>query len=104
MANTIIIYTLLTSLFMILIGCFVMLVKNDITFRNHNIITDAIFKYKMYCIDNFITPEVDWSDMKDYNKTFWCLLDWGYTKILPADKFEIIKPFIGKEDESCQDR
>lgn len=38
--------------------------------------------------------DVDYDDMENYVVTLWRLWDWGYTRILPKDKFEIIKPYI----------
>ena len=87
------------------VGCIAMLVKNDVTYRNHAIITDAIFKYRMDAIDKAVKNgtildgvkyEVGYDDMLDYNSTLMRIFDWGYENILPNDKFEIIKPYIHK--------
>ena len=40
------------------------------------------------------TKEVDYRDEESYERTLYRLYDWGYTRILPADKMELIKPFI----------
>lgn len=83
----------------------VMMVKNTVTYRNHNIIADAIFAYRMDAIDKAckngtimygVKYEVNYDDMRDYNETVMRIFDWGYKHILPEDKFEIIKPFIRK--------
>ena len=37
---------------------------------------------------------VSYDDMESDNKTLLRLWDWGYTRILPPEKFELIKPFI----------
>lgn len=80
----------------LLIFTCVFLAKNNNTFENLTIIINAIGAYRLDCIDHYINPEVDYRDMKDYDTVFWCLWDWGYTNILPADKFEVIAPYIKK--------
>ena len=68
--------------------------KNDITYENRCKIIDAILYYKIKCIDSEEEALVDNSDMESYDKTLYRLWDWGYTRILPEEKYEIIKPFI----------
>lgn len=89
----IIFFTILLSLFMILL-----LIKNLVTLRNHNIIDEAIFNYRVNSIrkGEFVNYSVDYIDSEDYEKTFFRFWDWGYTRILPKEKYEIIKPFIKK--------
>ena len=75
----------------------VFLLKNFITLRNQRKILYAIRNYRIECIKNHQydgLDYVDYEDMEHYMKTFWRLLDWGYTRLLPKDKFEIIKPYI----------
>ena len=85
------------------IACVFVVLKSEATYRAHNTICHAIYKYQMNRLENTnligtpIFDEVDYTDMESYEKTFNRLYDWGYTRILPKDKFEIIKPFIGKE-------
>ena len=57
-------------------------------------ISNTIYMYWTDCIRKWIEPSVDYDDKEDYDKTFWRLWDWGHTRILPKDKFEIIKPYI----------
>lgn len=88
--------------------CVILLIKNGITYRNHTIIADAIFDYRMDCVDKAakngtiveegVKYEVGYADMRDYNETVMRIFDWGYKNILPEDKFEIIKPFIHKRN------
>lgn len=68
--------------------------KNKITYENILKINDAIYRYQIRCIGKGISPIVDYSDREDYDQTLWRLWDWGYTRILPKDKFEIIKPYM----------
>ena len=86
-----------------LIFAVIMIVKNAFTCRNHHTICDAIFGYRMdvcehhdYSTGDTPPYEVSWDDMEHYDKTLFRLWDWGYTRILPADKFEIVKPYIKK--------
>lgn len=75
-----------------------MFVKNNITYHHRIKIIVAIFNYRLECTytrTNKIVL-VDYSDMEKYNKTLTRLWDYGYTRILPKEKFEIIKPFIDK--------
>ena len=73
------------------------MIRNINTFRCHNKIDTAIYEYKLVCIRNHnwgALHFVEYKDEEHYIKTFWRLWDWGYTRILPIDKFEIIKPYI----------
>lgn len=76
------------------ITCLFGLRKNDNTYKNRMIIINAVYEYIIFCHKNNIVPSVDYEDMESYDATdrrFW---DWGYTKILPEDKYELVKPFI----------
>lgn len=80
-----------------LLFCVIAIVKNMNTFYCHNEIGKAIYKYKIACIKGCNWDAlhlVEYIDMEDYDKTFLRFWDWGYTRILPQDKFEIIKPHI----------
>lgn len=76
--------------------CIGALFKNENTYRNRTIISDAIADYSMHKIDRcqWNSIEVDFDDMESYEATFVRWWDWGYTRILPPEKFEIIKPYI----------
>lgn len=81
----------------ILIMCVIFTIKNENTYRTHIIINEAIFARKMYCIRNADfehVNEVDYKHAESYGRTLLRFWDWGYKRILPPDKFEIIKPFI----------
>ena len=68
--------------------------KNIITYKNILKINEAIFVYQVDCINKGVHFVVDYDDIEDYHKVLYRLWDWGYTRILPKDKFEIIKPYI----------
>ena len=76
----------------------VILIKNEVTFRNRTIISQAIFLYEMDAIINNRVPALGfgYDDRESYEATLYRLWDWGYTRILPPDKFEIIKPYVEK--------
>lgn len=72
-------------------------VKNENTYKNHHKIGNAIFRYHMHLIyhgEPGARAEVGYEDMESYEATLFRLWDWGYMRILPPDKFELIKPFI----------
>lgn len=79
------------------------ILKNNATLKARKIIIKAIYKYQTDRLENEhlcgtpVIDEVDYCDMESYEKTLNRFYDWGYTRILPKDKFEIIKPFIEKE-------
>lgn len=89
---------IVTSICFTIIGvCVILMVKNSVTFSMHNKITDAIFRYKIWHIDHGDMEAhslVDFWDVESYEATLFRIWDWGYKRILPPEKFELIKPFI----------
>lgn len=85
---------------LLLLFCMVMIVKVDVTQAQQLRVARAIFLYKDNLIDTvrWGEEEVDFGDMEPFDKTLLRLWDWGYKRILPADKMEIIKPYL-KEGE-----
>lgn len=69
--------------------------RNDLTFKNRNIIIDAITRYRLSHILSSEMSEVCFEDMENYSTTLLRLTDFGYTNILPKDKYELVKPYIG---------
>lgn len=56
-----------------------------------------VIYYAMLCYydnEGIYAYEVSPSDMETYDSTLWRLWDWGYTRILPKEKFELVKPYI----------
>ena len=86
--------TALIICFILVAFLIVLAFKNANTLKNRLKIIDAINRYHTDCIRQWISPSVEYGDEEDYNTTLWRLWDWGYTRILPKDKFEIIKPYI----------
>lgn len=75
------------------------LLKNGVTFRHHERIIDAIYAYSMQLIEEgrWEDIQVEFNDMEPYDRTMLRLWDWGPTRILPPEKYEIIKPYIMEE-------
>ena len=93
MVNSIVVITSII-LCIVLIMCGFTLWKNNVTYKQHMRIMNAIFTYRKEKILNDEPPEVEFDDMEDYDKTLLRVWDFGYKRILPKDKFEIIKPYI----------
>lgn len=77
-----------------LLFMFFILVKNENTCRQRNKINKAIYHYHIFCAREKIAEDVDYVDKEHYNKTLFRLWDWGCTRILPKEKYEIIKMYI----------
>lgn len=86
------------------IGGFISIIKVEVTYRNQMIIAKAIYDYSIRLIkeghyDSSTFP-VKYEDMEDFEVTFKRFWDWGYTRILSPEKFELIKPYIKPYKES----
>lgn len=71
-----------------------MAIKANVTCKKRNEIDDAIHKYFVDCTYHNKEVLVDYDDTESFHKTLWRLYDWGHKRILPKDKYEIIKPYI----------
>ena len=97
----IIVYTTLMLLMLLLL-----LIKNLNTFRVHTKVSDAIFAYNLAVIDRFYSDyeirdrfdihkmTIEYDVMEDYSKTLLRFWDWGCTRIVPRDTYELIKPYL----------
>lgn len=77
-----------------LVACGYLIVKTTHTYNCRMKIMKAILAYQMNCSINGKEDRVSVSDMQSYGKTLFSIFNWGYTKILPKEKFELIKHFI----------
>ena len=68
-----------------------LLIKNNNTYNNRHIIIEAIYRY---CGEKNIDCKLFFMSMEDYDDTVYRFWDWGYTRILPPEKFELVKPYI----------
>lgn len=86
------------SVLFVLLGLFILaLIKNEVTYRDHIKITDAICRYQLKCIEMGWVRLVNFDDMESYDDTLTRWWDWGYTRILPPHLYAIIEPYIRKE-------
>lgn len=91
----------------IAIGVILEFIKNKVTLHWMTMILNAICRYQKDVIHNAFNKssevkiqfEVEFSDMRDYDDVYARWYDWGYKNILPKDKLEIIKPYMGKEQK-----
>lgn len=88
------IFVLIILLVMLAVGIF-LVTKNENTYQKQMIVSYAIYLYAIDMIHRGIfESEVDWDDIESYMATLFRLWDWGYTRLLPPEKYEIIKPYI----------
>lgn len=73
----------------------ILLVKNEVTFKNHEKIIDAI---DAFAEENeaYRTALLLMHSMEDYTKTLWRWWDWGCTRILKKEDYELIRPYLRK--------
>lgn len=90
---------LLAILVLSILICFIALIKNDVTYKQRTYIIAAIYLYSRDKIHKNEPREVSYDDMESYDATFYRWWDWGYTHILPKDKFEIVKSYLDVEEE-----
>lgn len=75
--------------------------KIEITMINHMIIIYAIAEFRKDRIiakDLKHANDVKSTDMEDFRQTVYRLTDWGYKRILPKEKYELVKPFINRKE------
>jgi hypothetical protein len=84
---------LIISLFT-LIFCVAFWVRCDNVLANRTIIFEAIRNYHVTI--GAMPHEVSYSDMERSVTTFCRIWNWSYDHILPQEKYEIIKPYIGE--------
>ena len=79
-----------------IIGPIILLIKNENTFKNRTIISNAIHGYidTKTGEDDFYEEILIYKRIEPYNATMFRLNDWGYDNILSAEDFEKVKPFI----------
>ena len=87
---------LMASLSIALLVLLVFWIKNEFAFRSRIDIIMAIRDYQIECVYTGETELVDYADMESYDDTMRRFWDFGCTRILPKEKFEIIKPYIKK--------
>ena len=68
--------------------------KASLTSIYHAWITDAILEYRIDCMCNGRVRDVNFDDMEPMWKTLIRFWDWGYTHILPREKYLLVKVFV----------
>lgn len=89
-----IMYVIWAIYFLVIILCIFMVTRNSVTVNNRCKIDDAIYAYRCECRNKKVEPKVTYSDKEEYYNTLRRIYDFGCARILPKDKFEIIKPYI----------
>lgn len=72
--------------------------------RNQVLIATAIYLYQEDRIDKKDLDHVDdvrFEDIEEFEKTVYRMTDWGYKRILPKEKYELVKPFIARAKKEC---
>ena len=72
-------------------------VKNEVTFKNHKKIINAISSFAKENNECEIGIALLHS-MEDYNKTLWRWWDWGCKNILPKEDYELIRPYLEEKN------
>lgn len=68
--------------------------KASLAIIYHAWITEAILEYRIDCRCNGRVMDVDFTDMEPMWKTFLRFWDWGYTHILPKEKYLLVKAWV----------
>lgn len=90
----------------IVICCFTILitmifiVKDFNTLAQRNKIRNAIREYRIRCFINDSELKVMFEDLEPYDKTLFRIWDWRCSRILPIDKYELIKDYINHTRET----
>ena len=80
--------------------CALTILRVAVVGAHHIDLSDAIYVYHVQCIENRITPTVDYSDKEALTDTLLRWWDWSNRKILDPYQYKIIYPYIGKADSS----
>lgn len=85
------------------ISCSYILLRMCIAYERRVIIYEAIYAYTRDTTKqgDFIY-EVNYCDMETFRETVFRLFDFGYTNILPKEKYEMIEPYIRKESKHAK--
>lgn len=79
------------ALVLTIIFVFLLLYKNDITYKHHIRLIDAIFEYQN---NNNFTTDISYDQIEDYGRSLFRLWDWGYKNIVSKDVYKKIEKYI----------
>lgn len=78
------------------------LIRINVVYNHHDLISEAIYLYALDTPNKSERPAVWFSDIEPAEQALKRWWDWGYKRILPPEKFEIIKPYIPKAKEKMK--
>lgn len=78
---------------LVIVFCIFMLIKNEITCRNHKKIINATRDYSEDVQNPYEFSSIV-ENMENYETTLFRLWDFGCKNILPKEDYELIKPYI----------
>lgn len=89
-----VVVTVISTIILLIAIVYWFKIKN--AYNNQIKIAEAIYLYNVDARKNGVRvfSNVSFDDMESYNSTLYRFWDWGYTRILPKDKFELIKSYI----------
>lgn len=74
----------------------VALIKTENALKNQNAIIDALYAHNIAAVRRGDHDAwIPWSHLESYSATMLRFWDWGYTRLLPPEDFEKVKPYIG---------
>lgn len=85
---------LIAAMQSLIVVCVFFLIKTCNAFSNRQTIIDAIYHYQVARIMAGLSYDVDYSDMESYGNTLYRVWDWSNKRILPEEKYEIIKEYL----------
>ena len=91
----------LIALFVLLMMCIILDIKNVNTYKQLRRVLDACHDYnaqeikRAYNSGKRLSMQlISYSEIKSYDASLYNLFDWGYKHLVPNDVFEKIKPYI----------
>ena len=67
--------------------------------REYNKLLDACYLYLIDCLRNEVKNGMSMNDIPNSIQFYTNYRIWSYKQMLPPDKIELIKPYIGKKVE-----
>lgn len=87
--------SILIAIVIIVVFYLIWFTRMHVAYTNHIKMIDAICWYRCNCIENGIKSMVDYDDMESMILTIARIWDFDCKNILPLDKYQYIKPYIG---------
>lgn len=87
--------SLAVALQFLMVICIFFLIKSCNTYAKRKSIINAIYSYQIERYKAGLPcDDVDYTDIEPYEKTLCRLWDWSNKRILPNEKYEIIKKYL----------